>query len=319
MDYYSLLEDNATTVPEQWFEDQLTRHKYTIPLFKGCQHQGIAALRDYHSGKLNATDAAHAITSPITNSPAPDLGGYSDEITAVCNLWALLTDALVEWPPSRTEGLVALLVAISKVPGELHRGEATDDDEQPLTWDGCPYIGMIWSDSTWMTPGDLVMRTPVADDGGAARQRARRLYIKQHDIEARLVREGILQPWRGLRILVCTLEKIPGRPQDEVEASTGWEASEQLKLDFEVPAAACWLKHTGRMYRGVIVRDELKKWEKRRIPDGALEFTHSAERWTYWEKRLREIAESAQDEITREAAERAVGYMQALDGQEGGE
>ncbi|ROW15214.1 hypothetical protein VPNG_03073 [Cytospora leucostoma] len=309
---YSLPEDNATTVPEQWFDRQLKRHIYKSPILKGFLAEEFAALKAYHSGKLSTIDAAHAITSPISNSPIPNLGTYSDEASAVCQLWVLLTDALVEWPSSRTADLVALLVAISKLPGGLHRGEATDDDEKPLAWKDSPYIGMIWSDATWMTPGDLMRRTPVADDDGAARQRVRLVYIKQQDVEARLVREGIFEAHLGFQFLIRTLEKIPG-PQDETEASTSSEAAVQLKLDFLIPAAACWLKHNGRRFHDGLVRDELKGWEKRMIPDEALEFTHPAERWTYWEKRLREIAESGPDETTREAAQRAVGYMQAVD------
>lgn len=312
---YSLPEDNATTVPEQWFDRQLTRRTYKSPILKGFLDDEVAALKAYHDGNLSTSDAAQAITSPVSNSPVPDLGTYSDEISAVCQLWSLLIDALVEWPPCRTLDLVALIVAISKLPGGLHRGEATDDDEKPLTWTDTPYIAMIWSDITWRRPGDLVRETPLATDGGAARQRARLVYIKQQDVEAQLVREGILDSRRGFQYLIRTLEKIPG-PQDEAEASDDAEAADQLKLDFQVPAAACWLKHNGRILRDGVVGDELKGWEKRRIPDEAMKFSQPDERWNYWEKRLREIAESEPDDYTREAAETAVGYMKAVDGQE---
>ncbi|ROV97074.1 hypothetical protein VMCG_07535 [Cytospora schulzeri] len=311
---YTLPEDNATAVPEQWFDRQLTRHTYKSPILRGFLDEEIAALKNYHSGKLSTDDAAHAITSPISNSPVPDLGTYSDDISAVCQLWLLLTDALVEWPSCRTEDLVSLLVAISKLPGGLHRGEALDEEEELLTWKDLPHIGMVWGDSTWMGPGILARRTPVTDHG-AARQRVRLVYIKQQDVEAQLVREGILRAQRAFQYLIHTLEKIPG-PQDEVDASDDADASYQLKLDFQVPAAACWLKHNGRMLRhGIVVKDELKDWEKRKIPAEAIQFSHPAERWTYWEKRLREIAESGPDDLTREAAETAIGYMQAADRQ----
>lgn len=220
----------------------------------------------------------------------------------------------MEWPSCRTADLVALLVAISKLLGGLHRGEAHDDDERPLAWKYLPHIAMVWSDATWMRPGQLARRTPVTDDG-AARQRVRLIYIKEQDVEAQLVREGIFEPQRGYQHLIRTLEKIPG-PQDDAEASDDAEADFQLKLDFQVPAAACWLKHNGRVLRDGLVKDELKDWEKRKIPAEAMQFSYPAERWTYWEKRLREIAKSGPDDSTREAAETAVGYMQAVDGQE---
>ncbi|KAK7743248.1 hypothetical protein SLS53_004333 [Cytospora paraplurivora] len=315
MEHCSLPEDNATTVPEQWFDRQLTRHIYKSPVLRGFLAEEIAALKAYHSGKLSTIDTAHAITSPVSNSPVPNLGTYSDETSAVCQLWVLLTDTLVEWPSSRTADLVALLVAISKLPGGLHRGEATDDDEEPLAWKGLPYICMIWSDATWKRPGDIVMQLPVTDDDSAARQRLRLLYIKQQDVEAQLVRAGIFQPQRGFQYLIRALEKIPG-PQDDGKPSTFSEASAQLQLDFQVPAAACWLKHNGRRFRDGLVRDEIRDWEKRMIPDEALEFPQPADRWTYWEKRMREIAERGPDESTREAAKTAVGYMQAVDEQE---
>lgn len=311
---YSLPEDNATAVPEEWFDRQLTRHTYKSPILKGFLDEEVAALKLYHGGKLSTSDAAHAITRPVSDSPVPDLGTYSDEISAVCQLWVLLTDALVEWPSCRTADLVGLLVAITKLPDSIHRGEALDEDGKPWSWGDTPYIAMVWGDATWMRPGDLYRRTPVTDDDGAARQRVRRVYIKQQDVEAQLVREGILDARRAFQYLIRTLEKIPG-PQDEAETSRDSESAVQLKLDFQVPAAACWLKHDGRKLREGVVKDVLKDWEKRHIPAEALQFSNPAERWTYWEKRLREIAKTGPDDSTREAAEKAVGCMQAVDEQ----
>ncbi|ODM20653.1 hypothetical protein SI65_03706 [Aspergillus cristatus] len=82
----------------------------------------------------------------------------------------LLVDALIEWPSSRTPDLIALLTAISKTPDNLHRGEALNYDDELLTWDGVPYINMVWRDANWMTPHIIVKECSKSDDFETSKQ-----------------------------------------------------------------------------------------------------------------------------------------------------
>jgi hypothetical protein len=186
---FTLLPEDAASVPKYWFEVQHNRnHKNQV--HKACHEKEIAALEFFSNGEKGVDETAHAITEPISTTSIQDAGGYSDGCIALCHLWTLLTNALIEWPSSRTPDLVGLLSAISKITDPIHRGEFLDDDEEkPCPWAELPYLGMVWFDTFWMTPGQILRRATNA----VARIQAHDLYFKQQDIEARLVAAGIFK------------------------------------------------------------------------------------------------------------------------------
>jgi hypothetical protein len=183
----ALLPEDTASVPHQWFEARLGRQPKNA-VHKVCLEAEVAALEDFHDGKTSIGEAAKAITQPISNSSIQDLGGYSDDAIALCHLWNLLTNALIEWPSSRTPDLVGLLSAMSKVTDPIHRGQLLNDhDENPCLWSQLPYITMVWRDDFWMTPGQISRRVTDA----AGRSHARAVHVKQQDVEAQLVAAGI--------------------------------------------------------------------------------------------------------------------------------
>ncbi|KAJ3571011.1 hypothetical protein NPX13_g5536 [Xylaria arbuscula] len=166
---YTLLNEDQP-VPQAWFDAQADQsqgkphQQAALATLKSFHDEYIKILKSYHDGNLTAGEAANMITRPISTSPVPELGDYSDHATALCRLWRLLVRALIEWPSSRTPDLVSLLTAISRVPDNIHRGEVFDDTandvDKPLTWRSLPWLIMVWSDKHWMQPGMITRRAP---------------------------------------------------------------------------------------------------------------------------------------------------------------
>ncbi|KAI1395544.1 hypothetical protein F4819DRAFT_186683 [Hypoxylon fuscum] len=305
MAQYTLLDETSRSVPESWFEEHLSRPDFEHESLKSFFHSEVTQLKSYHRGEASADEAAYALTRPITNSSIPPLGGYSDHSIALSHLWELLIDALIEWPPGQTPSLIALLLAVKKAPGHIHAGEATDDEEKPFSWSTFPYFHRVWSDNHWMSPGQITRRCPDT----AARQRARNIYIKQQDVEAQLVAAQLFaERTRALRYLVKTLEREP-QPDDHLDAADDCLADSQIKFDFQIPAAAQWVKHCGQDLYVSLLNYEMEGWDKLPSP---VSFDKPVERWEFWEKRLFAISRGGLDETTRKAAELAVGYMKAV-------
>jgi hypothetical protein len=190
---YTLFPEDSSRMDELWFKPQLDRHVHNP--YEACYTEEVAALKDFYDGKTNAEHTADAITQPISRSSIQDLGDYSDDAVALCQMWSLMKRALIEWPASRTADLVALLSAITKVTNSIHRGELLDDDdEEPRTWAELPWFHMVWSDAFWRTPGQIA-RQAINE---TSRKHECEVYIKQQDVEARLVAAGIFEcksPW----------------------------------------------------------------------------------------------------------------------------
>ena len=185
---YTLYTENSPSIDEQWFEVELKRYKNNA--YKECYGEEVAALKDFYNGKTNAEQAATAITQPISKSPIQESGGYSDDAVALSQLWTLLKNALIEWPSSCTPDLVALLSAMTKVTDAIHCGELLDDvGEKPEPWAELPWFRMIWSDAFWRTPGQIARQAKDA----ATRRHECEVYIKQQDVEARLVAARIFE------------------------------------------------------------------------------------------------------------------------------
>ncbi|KAI3393862.1 hypothetical protein diail_3537 [Diaporthe ilicicola] len=312
MAQYNLLDENVTSVPDSWFQARLDRISGEDGALQTLLASEVEALKLFHTGHLSTDDAAKSITQPITDSPVPHLGTYSDESAALAHLWALLIEALVEWPSSQTPSLVALLKAIKESPGNIHRGQATDDEEKPLSWGSLPHFTRVWSDNHWMSPGQIARRCP--DD--AALHRARAQYVKQQDVEAQLVAaqlfaKGPLTFPRALQYVAQTLERTPG-PDDRQDLPDDASADGQLRLDFRVPAASRWIHHCGQRLHDILRGNETASWDPRDIPASPVAFDDSYGRWRFWEERLLALAKEEQDEATHEGAESALGYMRGI-------
>lgn len=185
---YTLYPENSSSIGEQWFELQLDRHGKKA--YKACYGEEVAALKAFYDGKTSIEQSATAVTQPISKSPIQEFGDYSDDAVALCQLWDLLKNALIEWPPSRTADLIALLSAMTKVTDLIHRGELLDDNnEKPRSWAELPWFHMIWFDDFWRRPGQIARQAMDA----ASRQHECEVYIKQQDVEARLVAAGIFE------------------------------------------------------------------------------------------------------------------------------
>lgn len=311
MAQYNLIEENITVVPDSWFQARLDRVSSEDPALQSLLASEVEALKSFHNGSLSTDEAAKSITRPITDSPVPHLGTYSDESRALGHLWALLIEALIEWPSSQTPSLVAVLKAIKKSPGNIHRGEATDDEEKPLSWGNLPYFTRVWSDNHWMSPGQIARRCP----NDAARHRAREQYVKQQDVEARLVAaqlfaDGPLTFPRALQYVARTLERTPG-PDDSEDASDDASADGQLRLDFRVPATARWIQHCGQRLHEILRENKIAWWDLRSITGSPMRFDDSYGHWKFWEKRLLALSKEEQDQAIKEAAESAVGHIRA--------
>ncbi len=308
-DQCSLHLSGTQAIPEAWFDEQLKRYRSSNDILQDYISKEVEVLKAYYGRQVRPQDAARAITGPITSTSIPFGGTSSDDIVPLTQLWRLLKDALVEWPSGRTPDLVLLLAAIARRDDRIHRGEALDDDEQPMTWTCLPYLTMIWSEAYWMEPGQIVRRC----NGVESRHRARDAYIKQQDAEAQLVAAGLFEWRRAFWYLIKTLERVASR-NDNTIASGDNTAELLLQADFHIPAVACWIKHNGCKLYDEIAKDKLGVWDERDVPVEARHFDHPTERWSFWAGRLSEFVTDQHDNIVEGAARHAVKNMEAIAG-----
>lgn len=201
---FSLPRNDQTDAPSSWFSTQVERwasSKYT-PI-NTMTKEAITTLQAFHDRRLDAASAAQQITAPISTSPVPDLGTYSDDSAALTSFWHVLTTALVEWPRTRTDDLLALLTAIGAQPqpGGIHQGQATDPDgKAPLTWSTWPYFGLVWYGASSRQPQQADREGAAAElssEDARVHEAAQAVYARLMELEARLVEAGILKPKAG--------------------------------------------------------------------------------------------------------------------------
>ncbi|KAE8327775.1 hypothetical protein BDV39DRAFT_214945 [Aspergillus sergii] len=285
-------------VPDEWFEAPIRPYSGISEEHNQMLTEELAILRAFYHGVMTVEEAAYAITRPISTSSIPFLDTYSDGCIALFMLWRHIVNACEDWPASRIPDLVAFLSAISKVPDHIHRGEATDDeDEGPMGWDILPYFAAEWRDTHWRIPMDILNDYPDT----AARLRKRGLYIRAQEVEA-------------INYVIWTLEMKPNHDcleENRHGADYHPLAFYSLELDFQVPAVACWIKHNGKRMYECIARDRLKGNPD--VPTVRMHFGEHIERWAFWKKRLREIANDP-DDFTRRGAQVAIGYMDEATG-----
>ncbi|KAI0178590.1 hypothetical protein GGR52DRAFT_263060 [Hypoxylon sp. FL1284] len=261
----------------KWFFNKLAPDGYTED---GCHPDEAEALKKYLGQEMVAEEAAQAMSQPIANAsnPGEDLP----------RLWDLLIDALIELPPKEIEPLITLVKAIEDLP-ELDMA-GIEESKRPAhdkLWRGLPGFGHLYADIHQST--DWQVKALNAD--GTERSRLREYHVRKAEIEARLT--------------VAELASIPIDWGYETVADA-LESSDAL-LDFQVPAAAQWLEIAGARFReGAAEGEESWALDRRRdLREGGK--TMTAQRYSYWRKRLEEV--QVHSEVALQAAKRALQFM----------
>lgn len=308
-DRFQLSKEDQHGVDPAWFEQQKQRSVQSHdPSLRDWLAAQVNALEAFHDARMDFDEAALFMTYPLSVSPVPALGGYSDEILAICNLWRVIIAALIEWPSTRIPEIFTLLGAIAKTPDNIHQGEAVDDEGEKLAWATLPYFGMVWHESTGadFQPGQICRQYSESASGVL---QARKLYLKIKEIEAQLVVKHILTMNKAMiRYIIRALEKEIDQGDEQLapNEATGYE---QVKLDFHIPAVSFMFKYNVREVYEQVVTKGLKDWTKRQLPGEAREFKNGAEWWSYWRKRLEELSQGDADDEVKTAARKSLENM----------
>ncbi|KUM58866.1 hypothetical protein ACN42_g8287 [Penicillium freii] len=248
------LDGFGSTADDAWFD------QHTTPI-DGEEETGVhqhqaAALKVYLKGDSKPSETAAALTKPHNSEKKTDL---RDRIVGI------LEDALFELPESHTPALVDLLKELSQLPDE--------EDGEPV-WKGLKSFGHSWADgwkqSHW--------RKALATRDPATRAKRREAHVHQAFVEAS-----------------CAMA-APGPNAEDglLPLSWGYECiSEALECqdalwDFEVPAAAMWIKVAGERLREGAKKGE-KSWALEREGRLWTAGPMSMDRWKFWLQRLEEI------------------------------
>jgi hypothetical protein len=301
---FTLPTSSQHNVDPAWFDKQKQRSvDKNDSTLHNCLVEEVDALRAFHGGRANPDETAFAITRPISTSDVPDHGGYSDGILALGTLWLVIITALIDWPSARTPDLFALLDAMTKLLDKIHRGQATDADGIQLNWNGFPYFAMYWPDD--LQPGQICRQCPDEASLGSAR----RLYLRIKDVEAQLVAKHIMGLNKQVvQYIIRGLEKTIDH-SDRQAVPNEAAAFTQVKLDFHIPAISYMFMYNGHEIYGQAVRDGMRDWMPRQMPDAAMEFRNGDERWSFWKRRLGELAHGASDDEVKIAAAATLAYM----------
>lgn len=219
----------------------------------GAHPHQTSALQTYLSGKSNPSTTA----SILCSSPQ-DLTEFPADLCS--RVLALLSSALFELPRRYTPSLISLLLEIHNSPDP--------------TWNALPGFATSWSD----THKQCHWRAALATRDPSTRSQRRAAHIHRAFVEASCAvafptlsaEEGVMPLSWGYECLSDALEC-----QDAV-------------LDFEVPAAAVWVKVAGARLKEGAERGE-RSWALER--DGRLWSAGpmSLERWEFWMRRFEEI------------------------------
>jgi hypothetical protein len=276
-------------------------------------------LRAFYEGRIGPDEAAFSITRPISESPKLVLGTYDDDVLALVPLWTLYTKALDEWPYSRIQDLIDLGLSISKLPDKIHQGEATDENNEPLTWKDLPYFHMAWSDAHWKFPAYILKE----EMDGAAKYQARDVYVRQQKVAARLVAAGLLG-WHVADPVLYHARKrenaIPGQmtlnegdeeEEDEVKRMMSKERDELGPLDFHIVAEGYWMEYVGDRVYLSLVEKELEE-TRRSESDNQYQPSRPLKSWDYMIDHFQMAATNALDSSTREMAKAAIKRMERI-------
>lgn len=248
------LDGFGSAADDAWFDQH-------IAPMDGEEETGVhpyqaAALKAYLKGDSKLSETAAALTKPHDSEKKTAL---RDRIVGI------LEDALFELPESQTSALVNLLKELSQLPDE--------EDGEPV-WKVLKSFGHSWADgwkqSHW--------RNALATRDPATRAKRREAHVHQAFVEAS-----------------CAMA-APGPNAEDglLPLSWGYECiSKALECqdalwDFEVPAAAVWIKVAGERLREGAKKGE-KSWALEREGRLWTAGPMSMDRWKFWLQRLEEI------------------------------
>ncbi|KAH8658169.1 hypothetical protein BX600DRAFT_500166 [Xylariales sp. PMI_506] len=253
---------------DAWFAEKLAPNGDPTD---GCHPDEAAVLKTYLAGETTPTQAAVAITGPVTSS--------NDPSTDLPRLYTLLADALIELPSATTPQLIDLIRAIESLPPPSAEWYATlPESNRPahgLLWRGLPGFGHLWADDypslrQWLEDGGL-SKPDVAE-----REAFLIRCVRRAEVEARLAEgdlAGIPIDW-GYECVADALERS------------------QAVGVAEVPVACKWIKFAGERFRKGIEKGETSwalgrdrdLWRDKRMRDKM-----GTERWEFWIQRLKTL------------------------------
>lgn len=273
---------------DEWFSSKLAPDG---DVEDGCHPEEAQAMKYYLRRQTTAAEAARAIAHPIVTADNP-----GDDL---CRLWGFLMDSLLELPAEHTDSLLELLKAIENLPEPDLTAIGESKRPREKLWRGLPDFGNLWSDSyqsgSW--------RRTAAGTNGPARGALRERHVRKAETEARLVTAGlggIPIDW-GYEVVADALE------------------SSNALLDFEVPAATRWLVICGQQFRQGAENGE-ESWAlrphvtmssmtpSRDLWEASSDQVMSLGRWSWWERRLREL-QQGKDGVVQDAATTALDAM----------
>ncbi|KJZ69559.1 hypothetical protein HIM_11052 [Hirsutella minnesotensis 3608] len=252
-------------------DDWFTRH--TCPMDgedeTGALAHQASALQRYLAGEMSPAAAAASMAEP-----APDFPGSPAD--ARDRVLGIVEDALLQLPQRHTAALVLLLKELDGLPGE-------DESGAPL-WKGLKSFGNSWSDSWKQSHWRKALATSSPD----TRVRRRQAHLHRALAEASCAVATAADPPGGAESGLLPLSWGYECVSDALECRQG------VVWDFEIPAAATWLRVAGaRMLEGA--KKGEKSWALEREgslwPPGPM----SVERWEYWKTRLQDIESMGHD------------------------
>ncbi|KAH6963273.1 hypothetical protein DER45DRAFT_640825 [Fusarium avenaceum] len=302
---------------DHWFDNLERGYKGKNETLRNYYFAELAVLRAFYDGRVGVDEAAFAITRPISESSKLVLDTYDDDVLALVPLWIMYTKALDEWPYSRIQDLIDLGLSISNLPDKIHQGEATDENNEPLTWKDLPYFHMAWSDAHWKFP-EYILKEEM---DGAAKYQARDIYIRQQKVAARLVAAGLLG-WHVADPVLCRARKrenaIPGQrtlnegdEEEEEVRMMSKERGELGSLDFHIVAEGYWMKYVGDRVYSSLVEEELEE-TRRSMSDDQYQFSRPLKLWDCMIDHFQMAATNALDGSTREMAKATIKRMERI-------
>jgi hypothetical protein len=254
---------------DEWFSAKLAPDG---DVEDGCHPEEAEALKDYLRGRKSATDAARAMTRPVSTAKNP-----KDDLP---RFYVLLLDALVELSSEHIERLLELIQAIENLPEPDFSGIESSKRPDEQLWKGLPHFANHWYDVGYRSGG---WKMDAEAASGQKRDALRDEHVRRAEIEARLVLAGLAGipiGW-GYEVVVDALE------------------SDEALLDFEVPAAAEWVVACGQRFLQGAERGE----KSYALKDEGM----SLEQWSVWEQQLRKLQE--QSGVVQRAATKAIDAM----------
>ncbi|KAI4722146.1 hypothetical protein E4T48_01436 [Aureobasidium sp. EXF-10727] len=287
--------DESESISDQWFDGMIQK-----PANQNFHHE-INAVRAYHHGRSSASEAACAMTRPLTYSPLPRKGTESPSFA----LMFLLAEFLDEWPLSRSREFITLLRAFEHLVDGPHGGQYEAEDDGPTLWKDLPWLRSIWrNDICWESP-DLITKRCAKTP--AIQEHEFEIYIKRQDISAQLTAAGILEIKHAYYLIAWALE------YDHESDDLGKRRRPHMPFipDWHIPSIARYIIVNGKRFYEDAINQNMQGCFK--IPPYKYD-RMCKERWDFWKERLTEFADGAEgvNEVTKGEAKAAVQHMESV-------